>query len=205
MNNSDPLAAAATPTFYGETTPPSTEIPITSGFGAVMEQEENIRASIEGYLNGDLRGEAAGLQQLLRHQQSQLGANISRLEERYEMLPHAARFQTWRDMTRPPVAARRRAATTSPESLGELLAQHRRVLAAIAGLIIQCADGAHGEAILVEVAQSHEQMLASLAGLLGERQPVADHFAIPVIATEPVTKAAARWENEGGGAEGPVA
>jgi hypothetical protein len=173
-----------------------------SGFGAVMEQENDLQSSTDGYL-GPLDGlEVNALDQVLRDQHARLGANISLLERRYETLPHPARFQALRTRLHPPAKARR--VSERPDILDllrNLVAQHRSLLSNIDVLIAHGTGESRGGHLMTEMARNHEAMAGMLSGLLNDMLSVRDLVPIPIIAQAPVRAAGSAevsWENEGG-------
>lgn len=176
-----------------EASPP----PAASGIGAVLEQERDLLAATDSFLNGQNGPLSAALHSALREQRSQLGGKIELLKQRYQMPPSAIAA----DSAQGPTESVR--AEIAPENMGALsvlIAQHRTVLGAIASLIIQGFDGRRGKLILTEVASSHEAMATDLNHLLAENPSLADSAA-PVV---PPTRAEARWENEGGASDPAV-
>lgn len=182
--------------------------PLTSGFGAVMEQERDIQSSTQQYLGADRGSRSAPVDHILGLQGARLGANIALLEERYEMLPSPIRFHSLRE-TRTRVAARREVSTVADvrTMLSSLVAQHLNLLRKIDALITQRPDGQRGELILSEVARNHEEMASTLTALINSDDMVRDLVPIPTIArrsasAQPASEA--RWENEGGAPAGPA-
>ena len=176
---------------------------VTSGFGAVMEQERDIQSSTDGYLGVSHGPRSTAINRILGHQQTQLGANIALLEERYEMLPHPVRFQVLREKRIHLTHARRAAALEDGGVfLPALVAQHLNLLRNIDALITQRPDGQRGELILAEIARNHEEMAWVLTALIKEEDAVRDLISAPITAsTSPVAKPSSsemNWENEGG-------
>lgn len=181
--------------------------PLTSGFGAVMEQERDIQSSTQQYLGADRGSRSTPVNRVLGLQEARLGANIALLEERYEMLPNPGRFHTLRE-TGLRAAARHEASTHRDvrTMLSSLIAQHRDLLRKIDALITQRPDGQRGELILGQVARNHEEMAWTLTALINSEDMVRDLVPIPIIARAPATAqppSEARWENEGGATAGP--
>jgi hypothetical protein len=176
--------------------------PLTSGFGAVMEQEEDIQSSTEGYVGGDNGPNSAAIDRILRHQGTRLGANIALLEQRYEMLPHPARFQTLHGKHARLSNARHTAAADDLGVLPSLVAKHLDLLRKIETLMSRRPDGQRGELILAEIARNHEEMAWMLTALIKEDESVRDFVPTPVIASAPaspkLSTSEANWENEGG-------
>ena len=149
---------------------------LTSGFGAVLEQEEDIQSWTQKCLDTGHAPHSAAVDRILRHQDIRLGANIALLAQRYQMLPHPARFQTLQE--------RHPRLSPSPEPtvadagsvLPGLIAQHLDLLQKIEALIRQRPDGQRGELILAEIARNHEEMAWKLTALLNE-DDVGMHFA----------------------------
>ena len=175
---------------------------LTSGYGAVMEQENDLQSSTGGYFGPEDGLEVNAIDQVLRDQQVRLGTNISLLERRYETLPHPVRFQALRTRLRPPAKARR--VSERPDVLAllrELVAQHLRLLDSIDVLIAHDAGGLRGGHLLAEMARNHEDMAAMLTVLLKEVLSVRDLVPTPVVAEAAVSvpgPAEISWENEGG-------
>jgi hypothetical protein len=173
-----------------------------SGFGAVLEQESDLQASTEGYLGTVDGPHSAATDRILRDQQIRLGANVSLLEQRYDMLPASARFRGLRGRLRPPAKARR-VTMESIDALRHLVAEHLGLMENLELLM-----GKRGEHLLAEVAHNHEEMAWMLTALLKEDQSVRDQVAIPMVARRPVpaplTATEGNWENEGGALRGPA-
>ena len=177
--------------------------PLTSGFGAVMQQEEDIQSSTEGYLGADNGPNSAAIDRLLRQQGTRLGANLALLERRYGMLPHPARFRPLQ-AKHVRLSTARRAAAPDSGVLPSLIAQHLELLRKIETLISQRPDGQRGELILAQIARNHEEMAWMLAALIKQDECVRDLVPYPVTAAAPATSnlasGEANWENEGGAA-----
>ena len=172
--------------------------PLTSGFGAVIEKELDLRSATEESFGQMTGAHSADLDRILKHQHSRLGANIALLEQRYEALPNPERFVNWHDRERPPVQPGR----MQPAEVGllpNLVAQHIRLLADIDALIDCAPDGQRGELILTEVSRSHEEMAWVLTALVKEddstRRTVRDRNADGPGGTG---FAQENWDNEGG-------
>ena len=176
---------------------------LTSGFGAVMEQERDLQASTLGCVGAETGPRSTDVDRILRHQETQLGANIALLGQRYEMLPSPGRFRALQGKARPP-ARRVAGAADDDDPLRALIAQHVGLLGNIDVLIAQRPDGQRGELILNEVARNHEEMAWMLTALIKEDESVRDRLPSPVIAaaapapTPGTTEG--NWENEGGAA-----
>lgn len=171
---------------------------LTSGFGAVLEHEHELKASVAGYIGTDESVHADAIDRILQNQQDRLSANIALLQERYEMLPHPSRFDALRAPLTPPSKARyTRTELRNADMLPTLVAQHRKMMGDIATLIAQRADGQRGELILGEVARNHEEMAWMLMALLNE-DAVRDRVTIPVVGVPVTTVPEGNWENEGG-------
>ena len=179
--------------------------PLTSGFGAVMEQERDIRSATAGYLAIDHGPQSASIDRLLRRQEAQLGANIALLEERYEMLPHPNRFRTLHTPKIRPPTARRTVPGKRDDFLPSLVARHVELLRDIVALQTHRPDGQRGELILAEIARNHEEMAQMLTTWIKEDDSARDLLRVPTTAVVAPAAAApsvtvARWENEGGSA-----
>lgn len=188
--------AAAGP--HNDTAQPS----LTSGFGAVIEKEHELQAATGGYLDEANGSRSATVARMLRHQQMRLGANIALLEQRYETLPHPARFQAWQGKHSRLTTAQHVARTETNCVLPSLVAQHLSLLGDIHALITRGPDGQRGELILNEVGRNHEEMARMLTAFLKEHVAVHDLEPIPVTAVSPAiphSTSETDWENEGGG------
>lgn len=174
---------------------------LTSGFGAVREQEEDAQSSTKGYLGFDRGPNSAAIDRVLLHHGTRLGANVGLLEQRYRMLPHPDRFQSL-DKTHPRLSTPSRTATaTAGGLLPHLVGLHLNLLRKIEALVDQHSDGPRGEVLLAQIARSHEEMAWVLLALLKEGESVRDSVPFPVIAGAPqLAPSEARWENEGGAA-----
>lgn len=171
---------------------------LTSGFGAVLVKEHDLQTATEDSFGQGRRPHSTGMDRILRHQHSRLGANIALLGQRYEALPSPERFISWRDRKHPPGKPRRtRRAET--EVLPDLIARHTCLLADIAALIRCAPDGQRGELILSEVSRNHEEMTGILQALLKKDEP-AMHLGDGRVAdsTGGTKRAQERWDNEGG-------
>jgi hypothetical protein len=171
---------------------------LTSGFGAVIEKEQDLRSATEGSFGRFNGPHSADLDRILHHQHSQLSANIALLEQRYESLPKPERFMQWHERARPPVHPRR-VQPDEIELLPGLVAQHTRLLADIDALIACAPDGQRGELILTEVSRRHEEMAWMLTALLKDDESTSR------IAQErsgrrngESIRAQENWDNEGG-------
>lgn len=140
--------------------------PLTSGFGAVIGKEHDLRSATEESFGQMSGAHSVDLDSILHHQHSRLGANIALLEQRYEALPNPERFVNWHDRKRPPAQARH--TPGEAELLPNLVAQHTLLLADIDALIDCAPDGQRGELILAEVSRSHEEMAWVLTALWKE-------------------------------------
>ncbi|MDO8541537.1 MAG: hypothetical protein Q7S40_13945 [Opitutaceae bacterium] len=182
--------------------------PLTSGFGAVLEQERDLHSSTERYQRGPDGPHSAATDSLLCDQQLRLRANIALLEQRYELLPHPTRFEAWRGKAAP-LPADQGGDEKGTKSLPALIAGHRKVLKNITTLIEQRPDGQRGELIMAEVARHHVQMAGTLTALLGNDDAAHNVDVNPIVAqaSAPATPGTnvSRWENEGGAARPPVA
>ena len=171
---------------------------LTSGFGAVIQKEYDLRTATE-----ESRGQVSGhraldMDRILRHQHSRLGANIALLEQRYEALPNPERFVTWGNggnaPSRLPAAER-----YNDGILPGLIELHTTLRGDIEALIGCAADGQRGELILTEVSRSHEEMAWTLIALLKEDESMARLTDNPAGSGEATTRRAQeRWDNEGG-------
>jgi hypothetical protein len=198
MHVTAPLAPV--PHFFTDT--PIAGPALTSGFGAILEQEHELQAATSEYLGVVSGPRSTEIDRVLRIQQAQLRATIELLEQRYEMLPHPRRFEALRDG--PASRSKKRLSTHSGNRsrLGALLAQQQHVLRNVMTLLEQGPDSQRGELMLAQVARNHEEMAAALATLLHDHISAHDPGLIPVVAASPATAAVgtteATWENEGG-------
>jgi hypothetical protein len=195
------------PTPFESSSPPAsrdTAAP-TPGFGSVMEQEHNLQASTNGFLDSVNGPHASSIDRILRNQHLRLSDNIALLEQRYEMLPHPMRFEALRARSAPLRKARR--AVFAMESIGllpALVAQHVHAIENLGTLIAQTSEGGQaGELILTEVVRNHTEMASMLTELLKADESARDMLPHPVLAAA-ITPAPTpgtnegRWENEGG-------
>ncbi len=134
-------------------------------FAALIEQERDLQSATGKSLTAAGGGDGAAIQRLLRHQHFRLGANIAVLEQQSEALPSGERFRAWTKRTRPP-SPPGVARPVAPAFLPDLIAQHTRVMADIAGLVRSAPEERRGDFILAEVSRSHEQMVRMLTALL---------------------------------------
>lgn len=176
--------------------------PLTSGFGTVMEHEEDIQSSTEEYLGADKGPNSAAIDRILQYQAARLGANIALLEQRYETLPHPGRFQILQAKHNRLSAAHPIAGTGVIGTLRHLIVQHLNLLRKIETLIGQRPDGQRAELILAEMVRNHEEMAWMLTALIKEDDSVRDMLPIPIIAAAAAASkneaSEANWENEGG-------
>jgi hypothetical protein len=161
--------------------------PLTSGFGAVMEQEREIQSSTVAQLAGERGSNTAAVEGILRGHQAKLGANIALLEQRYETLPTPVRFAR----LRPPHArlsqTRHRPAPASKASpLAGLIAQHVTLLRAVDALITLRPDGQRGDLILGEIARNHEEMGSMLTAVAKENLAAHDALPVSITAAQPM-------------------
>lgn len=178
---------------------------LTSGFGTVMEMEQDMRTSTEAELGRDSGPKSAAIDRILRQHLLLLDANFALLAQRYEMLPNPKRFAAVLAAEGRPNAIAAAAAPGSAGWLSELVAQHLDLGRAIGALIGRQSDGQRGELILTEIARYHEQMAWMLTALVKE-DAAHDAVSVPVIASRlgsPAPREAeADWENEGGASTG---
>lgn len=192
-----PLGGTTTRAVFGSDH--TAQPPLTSGFGAVMEQEVNIQSSTEKCLDARTGPHSAALGRILRHQGRRLGANIALLEQRYEMLPHPARFQTLHAPHGRLSLVHEAPVADAGDVLPSLIAQHLALLRKIETLISQRPDGQRGELILAEIARNHEEMAWMLTALLTEDTTAARRVADGgERAARGVKQAEEAWDNEGG-------
>jgi hypothetical protein len=179
----------------------------TSGFGSVMGKEHNLQTSTEESL-GTVEGpHSTSVDRILRNQQLRLDENVGLLEERYELLPHPARFRALQGKL--PPLAKSVPDSTAPETTGalsRLVAQHIEVRENIATLIAHSPHGQQGELNLNEMAHNHEEMEWMLNALLKEDEWARDMIPTPITAGVTTERKAseASWENEGGATSAPL-
>ena len=171
---------------------------LTSGFGAVIEKERELRNATDdscGHVTGN---HTLQVDRLLQRQHSRLGANIALLEQRYESLPNPERFAIWHGRRGPPTTARKVVEREEVDLLTELIARHRGLVSDIAALISRAPDGQRGEVILTEVGRNHEQMAVMLTALLNDDASIARSLRDAVARPGGTNRAQQNWENEGG-------
>lgn len=182
---------------------PAVAPPFTSGFGAVMDQEEDIQSATHRCLGSDHGPNTVAIDRVLQDQGMRLGANIALLEQRYELLPHPSRFQALQTKHDGLSSAGRTTTGMSEALLPTLAGLHLKLLQKIETLIAHRPDGQRGELILTEIARNHEEMAGALIALLKDTDAVHDRIASPVIASAApavaLSKSESNWENEGGG------
>ncbi|HUR56295.1 MAG TPA: hypothetical protein VM029_01200 [Opitutaceae bacterium] len=158
----------------------------TSGFGALMEQEEDIQSATEGYLGVDHGRNSEAIDCILRQQATRLGANIALLDQRYGLLPHPGRGQTLHGQHARLSHSNGMAAAGDVGALPSLVAKHLDLLRKIAVLMDQRPDGQRGELILAEVARNHEQMAWTLTAFINEDESVRGVVRAPATTATPV-------------------
>jgi hypothetical protein len=174
-----------------------------------MEKEQELQCATDEYL-GEVNGRhCATIDRILRQQRQRLGANVALLEQRFDMLPHPERFQSWSGRHIPPTAKRR---VPEPESivvLPRLVVQHLRLARHIEALITCSSDREHGELILTQVGRNHDEMAGILTTLLKGDETVRDLEPLPALGVAPAPPVASapaeNWENEGGALRPPTA
>lgn len=176
--------------------------PLTSGFGAVIEKEQELQAATKAQVGEDHGARAADIDRMLGQQQIRLGANLALLAQRYEMLPNPLRFEPIHTPHRPLTRKRRTAVQKSRGVLHDLVARHVSLRRDLEALIALRADGQRGELILSEVCRNHEEMAAKLSAFLDELLAVRDALPMPIVARHatlprPIISEGS-WENEGG-------
>jgi hypothetical protein len=179
---------------------PQTRQAFTSGFGAVMEQENDLLSSTDECLGTDIGSHAASVNRILREQRTRVGVNVSLLEQCYETLPSPARFEGLQGRFGPPTTASRAGPALENDGLlQDLVARHLHLRDNIELL---AAHDPQGPSIMAEVARNHEEMAWMLTALLKEDESVRDRMSPPIIAvvapgvTPGTTEG--NWENEGG-------
>lgn len=170
---------------------------VTSGFGAVIEKERELRVATENSLRHVPGTNAEEIDRLLVHQHGLLGANIALLEQRYESLPQPQRFVHWH---RGSSAEAEQSSRGGPiDQLPALIARHTHLQADIDALIACDPDGQRGELILNEIRRHHAEMAVALTAVLrGERAAPSQAPKVPVDASGVTHRAQERWDNEGG-------
>jgi hypothetical protein len=185
------------------------ELPaVTSGYGAIMEQEQVLLSSTRGFREVSRGPHSTSIDRMLNDQLPEIRRTIELLEQRYLALPIPTRFEALHDGLAPLLQHHRRAAATDGSRvLLKLVEQHRRVIENIDTLILKGAARHYSEVILADVAYQHEEMMGKLIELIKKHVGVHDETSPPVIggikATPGTTEAG--WENEGGAPRGPVA
>ena len=177
-----------------ETSVPTSGSENRKGMAVLLQQELDLRHSVEGILMGINWPHSAEIDRTLREQLVRLSANVAVLNQRY-MISSANDSETRQDSTFSEQAGATKAAEIA--SLPDLIAQYRAVLATIASLIVEGTDRARGKMILTQVALSHEEMAASLTKFLDE-SPAFEHDSLTDKVADAPTRGESRWENEGG-------
>ena len=172
--------------------------PFTSGYGVVMEQEHELQSSTRKALEAIDGPRAAYVGRILRHQCTLLSENISRLEQLYESLPHADRFQALHRVL-PPLSKTLHAAARPecPKLLPPLVTQHLNVTTNVDKLRAHPHDS-QGDAYLVQVARNHDEMAWVLTSLIMEDETVRRRTVVPDNTSPTLETAEREWENEGG-------
>lgn len=177
---------------------------LTSGFGAVIEKERELRVATENSLRHVPGTNAEEIDRLLVHQHGRLGANIALLEQRYESLPQPQRFVHWHGGASSAEAEPSDQAGAS-DRLPALIARHTVLQADIDALIACDPDGQRGELILNEIRRHHAEMAGALSAVLsGELTAPSQATKVPVDASGVTYRAQERWDNEGGPARPPA-
>ena len=155
-DRSSPLVE--TPLVRGESSNPE-------GIALLLQQELDLRHSVEGILVGLNWPHSAEIDRTLREQLLRLSANIAVLNQRY-MIP-ALVLSAVEDV---PAFVDQTGAGRSREilSLPDLIAQYRVILGTIGDLIAEGSDRERGKMILTQVALSHEEMATNLTTFLEE-------------------------------------
>lgn len=174
--------------------------PLTSGFGSVLELEHELQAATRETIAGVEGEHAVAIARVLHQQARRLDGNIALLGQRYEMLPHPARFQALQRERAPDAPVGTRWTDPPADRLGgldALVVLHDGLIENIRRLTAKRPDGQRGALILAEVSRRHEAMVSVLAALIqGDDAPQARDAA---IAAERVLPERERdWENEGG-------
>jgi hypothetical protein len=161
---------------------------LTSGFGGILEQVEDLQASTDGNIGLVNGPHAHAINRMLRNHHLRLSHNIALLEQRYERGPPSAlSVRARQGRIDWGIKSARTAPPASIEQLPELVAQHVRVIASIQTLLAGSGDGQRGELILAELARNHEQMVTMLATLIREDETVRDAELLPILATSATT------------------
>jgi hypothetical protein len=167
-----------------------------SGFGALMEQESDLKSATESYLRTVNGRRASEIAAMLWEHQMRLETNLTLLEQRYQTPASPPRFRaepatimatSGDEFSSAPV-------TESLPLLAGLLALHRKLLEDIEALLARHGDGQRGEMILAQVGQNHERMAGMITALVG-REPIGDPVLPPVVGTG----LRQRWTAEGWG------
>jgi hypothetical protein len=184
----------------GASSPPNLSLsPLTSGFGTVIEKERSLQRTTGGALRELSGRHATEIGRMLRQHEVRLGANIALLEERFEMLPHPARFVPW---GHPSVSSGTRqlesAAGAAP--LPMLASRHAALLADVDALLAGLPGGGRAEAALTEVRRSHEEMGWVLTAFVNEDATQARLPDESRRGPSDPGSAEQAWDNEGGAA-----
>jgi hypothetical protein len=184
----------------------TTPSPLTSGFGALMELEYELRDATQRgrFENGMPRFDT--IARVLWLQQGQLCANIVLLGKRYALLPHPFRFRAL-DQIPKRMAAAHGASGTKEDSdlLGDLIVQHTDIVQKISELVLRGADGQPGELILSQISHHHDAMVWSLTALRAEDEAKRKRQAQAASASEFALSAVGNWEAESESGTGSIA
>ena len=164
------------------------------GVALLLQQEIDLRHSVEGILVGLNWPHSAEIDRTLREQLLQLSANIAVLNQRYRipaLVPSAKEdIPDFVDQTEV-------GRTREILSLPDLIAQYRVILGTIGDLIAAGSDRERGKMILTRVALSHEEMATNLTTFL-EEPSTFEHPSLTSAVVDVPTRGEATWENEGG-------
>lgn len=169
---------------------------VTSGFGAVMDQEHAIQSALLAALRRDNGPHSIAIARILLQQQTWISSNISMLARRIQSLPHPGRFRDFRDWRHP--LDRNQEPGSGGGTLSDLIAQHEHLLRSLETLIESMPQGDRDERILREVAHNHREMAWMLTSLLKEDEQARGGEFMPQVSTATRRGRLETWENEGG-------
>jgi hypothetical protein len=180
--------------------------PLTSGFGALMELEYELRDATQRgrFEEGTPRFDT--IARVLWAQQGQLCANIVLLGQRNALLPYPFRFRALDQIPKRMAAARVICGTKEDSGLlDDLIVLHTDIVQKISELVLRGADGQPGELILSQISHHHDAMVWSLTALRAEDEAKRKREAQAASAGEFALSAVGNWEAESEGGTGSVA
>jgi len=145
----------------------------TEGIALLLQEELDLRHSVEGILVGLNWPHSAEIDRTLREQLLELSANIAVLNQRY-MIPASAESTVENGVTFADEPGRVREMLSLPE----LIAQYRTILWTIGDLMAKGSDRERGKMILTQVALSHEKMATDLTTFLADTPAFVDSTAV---------------------------